>query len=558
MMRSTLLSLLAVQAASFGANAQSTSIYDYIIVGGGTCGLVLANRLTENSSVTVAVVEAGQTQYNNPKVIQIDDITRPVGTEIDWQYPAVAQTSLNNRAVTYNAGKALGGTSTINGATYVRAQRVQIDAWESSLGNVGWNWNALWPYYLKAESLIRPTADQIAKGAQYNPQAHGYSGPITVSYSRNPADASGIMNQTYQALGVPWKSDLNTGDTHGWSLFSNTVNATSQTRADAATGYLLPVQSRKNLIILNGTLADRILWSTQASPAIATGVRIRPTAGGANRIITARREVILSAGSLKSPVLLENSGVGNPAILGNLGIPVKVSLPSVGENLQDQTKLFTSAASNRSVAQNGYWTYVAYPTAAELFGSNTSSVAASVLSQIPSNAAAIAAGTNNATSPALVEQQLRLQADLIFNRGVPCTEILSLRYGSTFAWIYWPLLPFSRGNVHIVSRDPTVAPRINPRFLIPGIDWDALALTGTANLIRKLFTTAPLSGLVGAETQPGFATVKANADVPDWMPWFQKNGTLLFSPSSPSQPTSLIFPSFLSSLHLTNSPTQIS
>jgi choline dehydrogenase-like flavoprotein len=530
-MRSTTLSLLALQVASLGVHAQPTPTYDYIIIGGGTCGLVLANRLSENSSVTVAVIEAGQTQYNNPKVIQIDDITRPVGTEIDWQYPGVAQPSLNNRAITYNAGKALGGTSTINGATYVRAQRAQIDAWESQLGNTGWNWNALWPYYLKVENLLRPNADQIAKGEQYNPNAHGYSGPITVSYSATPSNASGVMNQTYQAIGIPWKSDLNDGNMHGWSLFSNTLNATARTRSDAATGYLRPIQSRKNLIILNGTLADRILWSsTQASPALATGVRIRPTAGGSYTQILARREVILSAGSLKSPVLLENSGIGNPAILGSLNIPVKVALPSVGENLQDQTKIFTSASSNPAIAQNGSWTYVAYPTAAELFGSNTSSVTASVLAQIPSNAATIAAGTNNATSAALIETQLRLQADLIFNQSVPCTEILSLRYGNTFAWIYWPLLPFSRGNVHIVSRDPGVSPRINPRFLTSGIDWDVLALTATANKIRQLATTPPLSALIGPETSPGYTVVPptnysgpSSSSPQAWQPWFAKN-----------------------------------
>jgi choline dehydrogenase-like flavoprotein len=529
MMRSTILPLLA---AGLGAHAQST--YDYIIVGGGTCGLVLANRLSQNSSVTVAVIEAGQTQYNNAKVIQIDDITRPVGTEIDWQYPGVAQSSLNNRAITYNAGKGFGGTSLINGATYVRAQRAQIDAWESQLGNTGWNWNALWPYYLKVENLIRPTAGQIARGETYNPAAHNYSGPITVSYSATPSNASGVMNQTYQAIGVPWKSDLNDGNIHGWSLFSNTVNATARTRSDAATGYLRPIQSRPNLFILNGTLADRILWSsTQASPALATGVRIRPTAGRSYTQILARREVILSAGSLKSPVLLENSGIGNPSILSSLNIPLKVNLPSVGENLQDQTKLFTSFSSNPAIAQNGSWTYVSYPTASDLFGSNTSSIAASVLAQIPSNAAAIASGTNNASSAALIETQLRLQADLIFNQSVPCTEILSLRYGNTFAWIYWPLLPFSRGNVHIVSRDPGVNPRINPRFLTSGIDWDVLALTATANKIRQLATTAPLSALINAETSPGYNTVPPNgyssssgpssSDPQTWAPWFAKN-----------------------------------
>jgi choline dehydrogenase-like flavoprotein len=395
------------------------------------------------------------------------------------------------------------------------------------MGNTGWNWSSLWPYYLRSEHFIPPSQDLVAKGAAYEPAAHGTSGPLDVSFSPFMLDAAGMLNQTYNNIGIPYKKDQSDGDLHGFSVFPSTINSTGDYRADAARSYLLPIQGRPNLHIFNGTLADRILWSNNATNVTATGVQVRSVSSGAIATLNARREVILSAGSHKSPVILENSGIGNPSILAGLSIPVKVNLPSVGENLQDQPQLAVQAAANTTYGPYGYWPYVTYPIASEIFGSNTSNVAAHVLSRLPSYASSIAALTNNATTAAVVEKQLRIQTDLIFNKSVPCGEILTLPFLTSVDGIFWPLLPFSRGNTHITSRDPRANPRINPQFLIPGVDWDPISMAGIANLIRKAFRTAPLGPMVGKETMPNTTVVPASGSVADWMPFFTNNSELL-------------------------------
>lgn len=526
------ISFLSSVALTLAGAHPPTNTYDYVILGGGTSGLVLANRLSEDPTVTVAVIEAGNTQYNNPNVTGIVGFFAAIGTSVDWNYTVKPQRFLNGRTFPYGSGKALGGSSVLNGATYVRAQAAQIDAWEQ-LGNTGWNWAALWPYYLKSEHFIPPDADLVSRGATYEPLAHGTTGPLDVSFSPFLVNATGTLTQTFENLGIPHKQDQSDGDVHGFSVFPSTINSTGFYRADAARSYLLPVQSRTNLHIFNGSLAEEILWAAGSGNATATGVKVQPIGGGAPWYLNVSREVIVSGGAHKSPVILENSGIGNPEILSALNIPVKVNLPSVGENLQDQPQVGVTATAHTPFGQLiGYTPFVTYPNAEDLFGQNTSAVAAYVLSQIPSSAAMIASLSNNATPASVVETQLRIQADLIFNQSVPCAEILTLPFESQVNGILWPLLPFSRGNTHISSRDPSSNPIINPQFLIPGIDWDPISMAAGMDLIRKTFRTAPLGPMITGEQSPGTAVVPLNATVEQWLDWFKTTGA--FSSLFPS------------------------
>lgn len=333
-------------------------------------------------------------------------------------------------------------------------------------------------------------------------------------------DAHEVLNQTWQNLGIPYNRDQATGDIHGFSVFPSTIDSEREIRSDAARAYLYGIEGRKNLNVMPNTLAEKIEWvGSESSKLRASGVQVRPFAGGDSRIVTARKEVILSAGSHKSPGMLERSGVGNPSILAKMDIPLKYSLPAVGENLQDQPNVVIIA--NASTNWTGYTPYVTYATASDLFGANTSNVAAYVSGQISAYAATIASKSNNATTADVVQKQLRIQEDLVFNKSVPVAEILTVPSKTQILATFWVLLPFSRGSTHISSTNTANAPLINPNIFM--LDWDAIAQTAIANLVRRAFHTGPLGEYVGADIAPNTTVVSKGAGVEQWLPYFKQS-----------------------------------
>ncbi|KUI64913.1 Pyranose dehydrogenase 1 [Cytospora mali] len=179
--------------------------FDYVVVGGGTCGLLVANRLSEDPNTTVVVIEPGQDARNNPNVTDPANFLVPFNTPIDWAYPTISQPGAANRSLTFHSGKAIGGTSTINGLTYFRSDAAEIDAWEA-LGNAGWNWETLFPYYKKVERFTRPTTAQVASGAHYEPQYHGEDGDLHVGYRY--ALSNGSFHGLLVSLGIHTVIDL--------------------------------------------------------------------------------------------------------------------------------------------------------------------------------------------------------------------------------------------------------------------------------------------------------------------------------------------------------------
>lgn len=310
-----LLFSLAAKASRLSSDPLNNAVeYDYVILGGGTCGLVIAARLSEDPFVRVAVIEAGSTVQFNTNVTNTTTFGLSLGTSIDWAYTSLPQQYASNKSVIFNSGKALGGTSTINGMTYMRAQKAQVDAWEL-LGNSGWNWESLFPYYKISEKFEVPTVEQRLLGAGYDPSAHGDKGPVAVSF--NPSLLGGdthlLLNETWAAVGIPWNADVNTGDIRGFTIWPQTLDGTANIREDAARAYYYPVQDRPNLHVHLNTTADRLVWSHApgCDNVKATGVKII-SANGEAKVIRANSEVILSTGSLRTPLLLERSGIGNP------------------------------------------------------------------------------------------------------------------------------------------------------------------------------------------------------------------------------------------------------
>lgn len=197
--------------------------------------------------------------------------------------------------------------------SYTRAEDVQIDKW-AELGNRDWSWEALFPFYIKSENLTRPTKHDLQAGATYNESVHGFEGPLHVSFNHYmEGNVTGPLNETFDNLGVPWSEDVNGGKMRGFSVFPETIDHEKDVREDAARAYYWPYKDRPNLTMMSSTRANRILWKKESevdgSDAVADGVEVNTSDGTST--VMARREVVLSAGSLRTPTVLELSGVGN-------------------------------------------------------------------------------------------------------------------------------------------------------------------------------------------------------------------------------------------------------
>ncbi|KAH9826918.1 GMC oxidoreductase [Teratosphaeria destructans] len=455
--------------------------YDYVVVGGGTSGLVIANRLSENPDVSVLIIEAGGSVYNNTDVTDVNGYGNAFGTDIDWQYQSVNQTYAGGGKQTLRAAKALGGTSTINGLAYARAQVDQIDAWEA-LGNEGWNWQSLFPYFKKSEGFQIPDADRTAGGhLTWDVGAHGLEGPLKTGWADSQANTSlpVILNSTMQNLGLEWNADLNSGYMNGFSVMPRTVDQAANVREDAARAYYYPYAQRPNLHVRFNTVATKLTWKPDSATPTAEGVVV--SNGG--EVIRANKEIILSAGALVSPLILELSGVGHPDVLDSLGIETVVDLPTVGENLQDQlnNEQVFRIANNFTVS--GGTTYVAYPSASDIFGNQTTAVADRSKDALPAYAAQVAAANGNVTRASDLLSFFTQQWDLIFHGELPLAEILFYNTDGAWSTEYWTLLPFSRGHYMM-------------------LDIDTAFVVETSRFARKAFETAPLAELVAADTTP--------------------------------------------------------
>lgn len=460
---------------------QETSTYDYIIAGAGISGLVLANRLSANGTFSVAVIEPGEDVSSNPNVTLVASTLPAVGTQLDWQYPVATQQfgpdSVGCGSMTWHSGKAIGGSSTINGMGYIRGDKAIVDAWET-LGSPGWNWDTLWPYYLRSENFTAPTVDQQQNaGAAYQGQLHGVDGPLDVAFAFEElhADLYQSAQRTWNALGIAANNDVNSGDLHGFSAAPMTVKRDAHLRDDAGTAYYHSVKGRNNLVLLQGT-ARKIDWKEggmdSEADIEAAGIEY-VTTDQKVRALKARKEVILAAGVIKTPLILEMSGIGNPELLTDRNFTARVEPPGVGENLQDkpQAMLMYSAvdASANLFKITDVAPYVTFLNAHDLLGESFAAVQAETAASLPAWASAIAAA--NKVNASAIETILRVQHDVIFSRNSSFAEVETTIAAAAglYVSVFWPTQPFSRGSVHIA---PTTSansslpdPKIDPKYL---------------------------------------------------------------------------------------------
>jgi choline dehydrogenase len=306
------------------------SEYDYVIVGAGSAGCVLANRLTEDPQVSVLLIEAGGRDWH-PLIHMPAGLARLVGNrQINWNYETESEPQLLGRRLYWPRGRVLGGSSSINAMCYVRGAAADYDEW-ASLGAIGWTYDAVLPYFKKAEHQ--------ARGAS---AFHGTGGLLSVEDLRHRNALSDVFLEAAAERGYSLNDDFNGAEQQGFGPYQATLR--NARRCSTAVGYLRPALARPNLTISTGAAAQRVMFEGTRAVGIEFLKR------GQRQLVRARREVLLCGGAINSPQLLMCSGIGPIAALESAGVSVRVPHPEVGRNLQDHLDYCTLHKSKRPIS----------------------------------------------------------------------------------------------------------------------------------------------------------------------------------------------------------------
>ncbi|KAF9448638.1 GMC oxidoreductase [Macrolepiota fuliginosa MF-IS2] len=501
--------------------------FDYTIIGGGTAGLALAARLTEDAEVSVLVLEAGEENLNDPLVLNIGQYGRTLGRkEYDWCSMTTPQVNANDVVFRWSRGRAVGGSSAINFTAFNKPSREDVDAWEK-LGNEGWNWDKFDKYMQRATTYTPPNLSEIENMGGSVPDIVKElcrepvgNGPIQVSHPPLPTDIGVKAQQTLQNLGIPMAPAPLGGDPNGVVIGPATINPKTILRSFAANAYWEPNSARPNFNLLTGAVAQRLVTTEIDGELVVTGVEFsHKTGSGETYTAKSSKEVILSAGTLMTPQILELSGIGNPNVLHKVGIPVKLALEGVGENVQDHIICNVVFKLKDGVPVETFDT-LHNPEAAKRYkalltkgdGSYTAGIKISLfapLSSLSDEADKIisSARTQIEAEIALAKysrelaEQYMIQLEKLENK-VPTCEIIGFPvfFGGGddppvavrrhYSMLCSANSLFSRGTIHIATSDPQVQPTIDPHYFEQEIDLQMLR--EIVRFGRKMGNTAPL------------------------------------------------------------------
>ena len=470
--------------------------FDYIIVGAGSAGCVLANRLTADGTTTVLLLEAGG-KDNSPMIhIPIGYATTLKDARVNWLYETEADPTSGNRPHVWPRGKVLGGSSSINGLLYVRGQAADFDQW-AQLGCTGWSHADVLPYFRKAEGNERLGGDQN----------HGGDGPLNVSDPRDRHPISDAVIRAGVEAGIPFNDDVNGEAQDGISYFQ----MTNGRRWSLAMAYLRPAMQRPNLTLEIHAQAECVTLDGKH----ATGVRYAQN--GTSIEAKARREVILSGGAINSPQLLELSGIGDPDVLAAAGVPLIHALKGVGGNLQDHYMVGSAYRLKDCVSVNELsrgWRLVR--EVARYATRRTGLLALS--------AAHIQAYVRTRPGLAGPDVQYHILPGSMDVEAYALKGTMELERLPGLTIAPCQLRPESRGTIHIRTAAPLDRPAIRPNYLADAID-QATIVAGL-RWARLLASQPALSPWMAAETRPG-AEFTSDADLLDYA---QQRGSTLYHP----------------------------